>query len=218
VKAYYEARAREYDDWWLGRHLYADRERDGWFAEVAQLLGAVASLPAARTLDVACGTGFLTRHLHGEVTGFDQSASMLEVARAQVPHVAAFVQGDALELPFADGAFDRVFTGHFYGHLEEPERQRFLAEAGRVAPELVIADSALHDGVEPVERQERVLRDGSRWQVFKRFLTPDVLDAELGGAETLFAGPWFVMVRRRRLDGAGPAARAAAAPLPEREA
>jgi hypothetical protein len=23
VKAYYEARAREYDDWWLGRGLYA---------------------------------------------------------------------------------------------------------------------------------------------------------------------------------------------------
>ena len=194
MKAYYEARAREYDDWWLGRHLYADRERDGWFAEVTQLLGAVASLPAARTLDVACGTGFLTRHLHGEVTALDQSASMLELARAQVPHATAFVRGDALELPFGDGAFDRVFTGHFYGHLEEPERARFLAETRRVAPELVVVDSALHEGIEPVERQERVLRDGSHWEVFKRFLTAEVLDAELGGAELLFDGTWFVMV------------------------
>ena len=42
------------------------------------------------------------------------------------------VQGDALALPFADGAFERVAAGHFYGHLEPAERARFLAEAGRV--------------------------------------------------------------------------------------
>ena len=75
-----------------------------------------------------------------------------------------------------------------------PERARFLAEARRVAPELVVVDSALHEGIEPVERQERVLRDGSHWEVFKRFLTAEVLDAELGGAELLFDGTWFVMV------------------------
>ena len=44
------------------------------------------------------------------------------------------MQGDALALPFPTEAFDRVFTGHFYGHLDEDERGRFLAEARRVAP------------------------------------------------------------------------------------
>ena len=58
---------------------------------------------------------------------------MLEVAAEQVPD-ASFVQGDALDLPFDDGAFDRVFTSYFYCHLEEAERERFLAEARRVAP------------------------------------------------------------------------------------
>jgi demethylmenaquinone methyltransferase/2-methoxy-6-polyprenyl-1,4-benzoquinol methylase len=194
VKAYYEARAREYDDWWLGRGLHAGRERPGWFEEVVALLGAVASLPPARTLDVACGTGFLTRHLHGEVTCLDQSASMLEAARAQVPG-AAFVQGDALELPFADGAFERLFTGHFYGHLEDGDRERFLAEARRVAGELVVVDSALREGVLPEERQERELKDGTRWQVYKRYFTAEALLEELGGGETLLAGTWFTAVR-----------------------
>jgi ubiquinone/menaquinone biosynthesis C-methylase UbiE len=194
VKAYYEARAREYDDWWLGRRQYAERERPGWFEELAALLGLVASLPAARTLDVACGTGFLTRHLHGEVTCFDASPAMLDVARAQAPHAAAFVRGDALSPPFPDGAFDRVFTGHFYGHLEAPERAAFLAEARRVAPELVVCDSALREGVEPEERQERVLEDGSRWRVYKRYFTGAGLAAELGG-ELLHEGRWFVVVR-----------------------
>jgi ubiquinone/menaquinone biosynthesis C-methylase UbiE len=194
VKAYYEARAREYDDWWLGRGLYAERDRPGWFEELAVLLGTLASLAPARTLDVACGTGFLTRHLHGELTGFDQSESMLEVAATQVPG-ASFLRGDALELPFPDGAFDRVFTAHFYGHLDRADRERFLGEARRVAGELVVVDSALRPGVQPEEQQERELRDGSRWQVYKRYFTPEVLLAELGGGETLFAGAWFVAVR-----------------------
>jgi hypothetical protein len=48
--------------------------------------------------------------------------------------------------------------------------------------------------VDAVERQERILNDGSSWQVFKRYFTPEELARELGG-ETLFAGRWFVAVR-----------------------
>jgi hypothetical protein len=77
----------------------------------------------------------------------------------------------------------------------ELERLRVLAEARRVAPELVIVDSALRDGVEPVEWQQRVLKDGSTWQVYKRFFAADELRAELGGGEALFTGRWFVAVR-----------------------
>ena len=71
---------------------------------------------------------------------------------------------------FADDVFERIFTSHFYGHLEELERGRFLAEARRVAPELVVVDSALREDVEPVERQERILNDGSRWEVLQALL------------------------------------------------
>jgi SAM-dependent methyltransferase len=194
VKAYYEARAPEYDDWWLGTGSFAERDRPGWDDERGRLIAALKTLPPARTLDVACGTGFLTEHLPGDVTGLDQSASMLALAAARVPN-ASFVQSDALRIPFLDGAFERLFTSHFYGHLEETERARFLAEARRVAPELVVVDSALRDEVEPVELQERELRDGSRWEVYKRFFRPEELAAELGGGETLFAGHWFVAVR-----------------------
>ena len=132
MKAYYHARAREYDDWWLGRNLYAAKHRPGWDDDRAELESWIAGLPPARTLDVACGTGFMTRHLRGEITGLDQSDAMLEVAAGQVPD-ATFVQGDALDLPFEDGEFDRLFTSYFYCHLEEAERERFLDEARRVA-------------------------------------------------------------------------------------
>ncbi len=193
MKAYYHARAREYDDWWQQRGLYAGRWDEEWQGERDLALGAVAALPAKRTLDVACGTGFVTRLLDGEVVGLDQSESMLDVARDQAPD-ASYVQGDGTELPFEDGSFERVFTSHFYGHLEGPARERFLEEARRVAPELVVFDAALQGGHARAEWQERVLSDGSRWTVYKRFFTAGGLLAELGGGRLLHEGHWFVLV------------------------
>lgn len=211
MKRYYDARAAEYDDWYMGSGLHAARERPGWRAELERLCAAVAALAPATTLDVACGTGYLTRHLRGPVTGLDQSSGMLEIARARVPS-GVFLQGDALDLPFARGSFQRVFTGHFYGHLEPAQRDRFLVEARRVAGEIVVVDSALRgDGgmtgavlelfapaadLSQAERmQPRELRNGSRHTVYKRYFSAGRLADELGGGETLLAGDWFVMVR-----------------------
>jgi ubiquinone/menaquinone biosynthesis C-methylase UbiE len=194
VKAYYDSRAPEYDEWYLGSGRFAERDRPGWDEEIEALRRTLEALPPAKTLDVACGTGFLTRHLPGEIVGLDQSESMLEEARRQAPN-ATYLSGDALALPFENGSFERVFTGHFYGHLEQPERETFLREARRLAPELVVADSAIQPDVPDEEWQERILNDGTRWEVFKRYFTPEALAAELGGGSTVFAGRWFVAVR-----------------------
>jgi ubiquinone/menaquinone biosynthesis C-methylase UbiE len=193
VKTYYDRRAREYDDWWLGRGLYEDRERPGWEEEIDRLAAAIASLPPLRTLDVACGTGFLTRHLRGEVVGLDASGQMLVEARKRVSG-ASFVQGDALSLPFAGGAFDRIFTSYFYCHLRPEERARFLAEARRVAPELVVVASIRGTGDEAERWEERRLKDGSVWTVYKRVFDGEDLAEELGG-ELLFKGDWFLLAR-----------------------
>jgi ubiquinone/menaquinone biosynthesis C-methylase UbiE len=193
VKTYYDRRASEYDDWWLGRGLYEDRERPGWEEEIDRLAAAIASLPPLRTLDVACGTGFLTRHLRGEVVGLDASGRMLVEARKRVSG-ASFVQGDALSLPFAGGAFDRIFTSYFYCHLKPEERARFLAEARRVAPELVVVASIRGTGDEAERWEERRLKDGSVWTVYKRVFDGEDLAEELGG-ELLFKGDWFLLAR-----------------------
>jgi len=193
VKAYYDRRAPEYDDWWLGRGLYADRERPGWEDELRLLEGVIRDLPPARTLDVACGTGFLTRHLRGDVVGLDASERMLEIARAQAPQ-ARFEHGNALSLPFEDDAFDRVFTSYFYCHLETDERERFLAEARRVAPELVVVASIRGDGDASERWEDRRLEDGSQWNVYKRVFEGRDLADELEG-EIMFRGRWFVVVR-----------------------
>jgi ubiquinone/menaquinone biosynthesis C-methylase UbiE len=192
VKEYYDRRADEYDDWYAGAYYQAE-ERERFLAEVVALQQVLADLGPAKTLDVACGTGFLTRHLAGDVTGLDWSERMLSVARRAAPR-ASYVRGDALELPFADSSFDRVFTGHFYGHLEEPERLRFLAEARRVAPELVVTDAPLRPDHAQSEWQQRSVSDGSVWPVYKRFFAPETLVAELGGGDVVLNGEWFVVV------------------------
>ena len=65
-----------------------------------------------------------------------------------------------------------------------------------MAGELVVVDSARRPGADAEQWQERVLNDGSRHRVYKRYFTGDQLAAELGG-EMLLDGAWFVAARAR---------------------
>jgi ubiquinone/menaquinone biosynthesis C-methylase UbiE len=190
MRSYYDDRAAQYDDWWLGTGLFATRARPGWHEAVAELVAFVAGLPPARVLDVACGTAFLTRHLRGEVTALDQSERMVAIAGERLP-AARVVRGDAVPLPFADGAFERVVSGHFYGHLLAGERERFLTEARRVAAAVIVIDSARREDTGAEQWQTRTLEDGSEHRVYKRWFEPAELAAEVGG-QVLLANRWFV--------------------------
>ncbi len=192
---YYDRRAGEYDET-ITTGLDADAAA-AFARELAALGVVLAALPGGRVLDVACGTGLFTQYLRGQVVALDQSAAMLKVARARVP-AARLVQAAAPALPFATLVFDRVVTSHFYGHLVEVERVALVAEARRVAAELVVVDTAASDLAALDGWQERVLRNGCRYLIYKRHFTPAQLLAELGGdgdGEVLFAGRFFVAIR-----------------------
>ncbi|HSY23340.1 MAG TPA: class I SAM-dependent methyltransferase [Polyangiaceae bacterium] len=193
MQAYYEARAAEYDDGIFGKTIASDGDRAQWLEEALRLAGVLASLPPARTLDVACGTGFLTKFLHGEVVGLDGSEAMLRLAAERVPN-ACFVRGDAFALPFADRAFERVVLGHFYGLVEDERRLSLLAEVRRVGYEVVVIDSVGEKGARETGWQDRSLKDGSRWRLYKRYFEARDLAEELGG-DVLFEGRWVAVVR-----------------------
>ena len=196
MKEYYDRRAPEYDDAYFGRGVWDDDEAAGVAKEVPALEKFVASLAPARTLDVGCGTGFLTRLLRGFVIGVDQSARMLAEARER-DAAAAYMQGDATALPARDESFERVFSSHMYGRLELRERLRFLDESRRVAPELIVLDTPFAPG-QPEERlEERPLLDGTTYRIYKRYFRPEALVDEIGGGEIVLSLKWFVAVRHR---------------------
>jgi ubiquinone/menaquinone biosynthesis C-methylase UbiE len=85
---------------------------------LAEDLLAVAHLKhGEHVLDVACGTGVVTRMAaervapKGKVTGLDLNPGMLEVARSSTPEnlTIEWIEADAEATPLEDGAFDVVF-------------------------------------------------------------------------------------------------------------
>lgn len=82
---YYDQRAEEYDQWYHGEGLFARRERPGWHGEITDVTALLSQLEPATTIDVACGTAFLTRHLPGTVLGLDLSPRMTRVATSHLP-------------------------------------------------------------------------------------------------------------------------------------
>ena len=93
-------------------------------------LGNLADVCA---LDVGCGDGLFDRYLAGlgELDGADASEAMIERARETNPH-ARYHVADGVGLPFADDAFDLVFTVCVLHHVPPEERDRFAAELRRV--------------------------------------------------------------------------------------
>lgn len=105
-----------------------------------RLAAAAAVRPGDCVLDACCGTGDLALAdlaAGGAVTGLDFSPRMLERARAKSAAVE-WVRGDALALPFADGAFDAATIGFGVRNLSDLERglcelRRVLRPGGRLA-------------------------------------------------------------------------------------
>lgn len=113
---------------------------------LAEELLAVARLkPNDRVLDVACGTGVVTRLAGefvgplGKVTGLDSNPGMLEVARSSTPDnlTIEWVEANAEAMLFEDGEFDVVFCQMGLQFMPNKlaalrEMHRVLAPGGRI--------------------------------------------------------------------------------------
>ena len=64
-----------------------------------------------------------------------------------------------------------------------------------MARELVVVDASRAHSEVDEEMSQRVLEDGSRWQIYKRWFAAAALADELGGGDVLYEGRWFVMIR-----------------------
>ena len=140
VAAHWGRRAAGFDAD-FGHSIRTTAERAAWDRILDLVVGGRGTLDA---LDVGCGTGFLSLELAGRghrVTGIDFAPQMLAEARkkAAAQGVAVrFEEGDAEQLPFAEGSFDLVMTRHVLWTLPHPEQAidewiRVLRPGGRLA-------------------------------------------------------------------------------------
>jgi ubiquinone/menaquinone biosynthesis C-methylase UbiE len=101
--------------------------------------------PGARLLEVGCGVGAVLAVLGQEFPGIqlfgvDIEPRQLEFARAHLRHAgidATLVEGDALDLPFADKSFDHVWMMWLLEHISDApaalgEALRVLVPGGRI--------------------------------------------------------------------------------------
>ncbi|WP_230843665.1 class I SAM-dependent methyltransferase [Gloeobacter morelensis] len=93
--------------------------------------------PADAVLDLGCGTGRLLGQMADRWeqmrgVGLDLSEGMIEQAHLRNRHSGRlkFLQGNAEELPFANGRFDALLCTFSFQHYPNPEG--VLAEIGRV--------------------------------------------------------------------------------------
>ena len=95
-----------------------------------------------RVLDVACGTGDLTKELRRQapagcqVSGLDFCLPMLRIAQRKDP--APFLHGDAMRLPFGEGSFDAMTIAFGLRNVADAgeglrEMLRVLRPGGRLA-------------------------------------------------------------------------------------
>src|SRR5262252_7778201 len=107
------------------------------FEPFAADLARRAPAAAARVLELACGTGVVTKQLlarlpaNGRLTATDLNPAMIEQARAAVedPRVV-WQQADMQALPFGPSSFDVAVCQ--FGFMFLPDKQKGFAEARRV--------------------------------------------------------------------------------------
>lgn len=194
---YYQARAGEYDQWFLrqGRYDRGAEQNQLWFAEVNEVQQALADFaPKGEVLELACGTGLWTEQLllyADSITAVDASTEVIEInkARVQSPHVH-YVQADLFSWQ-PDQMYDVIFFSFWLSHVPPEKFEYFWQIAGAaLKPDgrLFFIDSLYthvstakdhHLPGEEITVVTRRLNDGREFDIVKIFYKPDALTARL---------------------------------------
>ena len=200
-KAYYEARAGEYDEWWDRRRRY-DLGPDGnraWGQEAEAVARMLDELPlGGDILEFAGGTGIWTTYLARRakrVVVLDISPAMTAIGQAKLK-IAGLL--DRVEYRMVDlfawmptEPFDHAFAGFWVSHIPEDRLDAFFAKAaaslkpGWILLILEGQSSRLRTAKQGTSRVDtdievRTLNDGTTFRIVKRDLDPEDLIARLG--------------------------------------
>lgn len=205
--AYYRARAREYDEWFvrLGRYDRGLEHRAEWLAEVGEIEGVLRrSIQGAEVLELACGTGLWTRHLaanNRRVVAVDASEETIAINRERVQAATVEYYTADIFRWAPEAAFDAVFFSFWLSHVPPERFDEFWAlvrRALRPGGQAFFIDSLMEQTSAPKDQAplnksgvaRRRLNDGREFDVVKIFYDPQELEKRLA------AMGWNGWVRR----------------------
>jgi trans-aconitate 2-methyltransferase len=170
------------DTWDPAQYNKFQREREQPFYD---LLAMIHPSPGMRVVDLGCGTGKLTRHLHTRLAardtlGIDRSARMLAAQqdapattglRFAVETVESFLAGD--------GAYDLIFSNAVFHWIEDHEHllarlTEKLAPGGQLAFQVpAMHDEVSHLAADELSDEEPFASALGTWRRARTVLTPD---------------------------------------------
>ena len=195
LRAYYSARAPEYDDWYLrrGRYSRGPLADLAWSSDLDAATMWLDGLPiSGEIVELAAGTGWWSPLLaqKGQLWLYDAVEGPLDLARERLmAHgLAAHIHvRDAWAEP--DRQVDALFTGFWLSHVPRQRLADFLAICQRwLKPAGIFAfidsrpdpDSGALDNPPPTgDMSTRRLADGREFQIPKVYYTPTELEAAM---------------------------------------
>lgn len=200
MRAYYRARAAEYDEWWYrrGRYDQGPAMASRWFTEAAVVETALDGCDmGGDVLELAPGTGIWTERLARaarSVTAVDASPEMIAINRARVASDrVSYVLADLFAWR-PDRTYDAAFCGFWLSHVPRERLDIFLSTVtaavrpggtlffidSRREPESTARDQRLPDvGAQVTTRH---LNDGRAFEIVKVFYEPAELVVRFAAA------------------------------------
>ena len=189
MMAYYDQRAEEYDEIYLGKGP-AIPDSLAYKNDVKKISQMVSKFGKGNLIDIACGTGFWLPYYESncsKITLIDQSEKMFSQCQRKVDELGIkskchFVQKDFFKVKLGNSVFERAIVGFFISHLSRQHQQVFFERLKKILKsdaQLMIIDSAWSKKRQKYRKkegiQERVLSDGRTFNVYKRYFDqPDI--------------------------------------------
>ncbi len=210
---YFDERAEEYDDIYAGKGPAIQHYGGMYVKDFAQIGEAVSDFGGKHLIDIACGTAYWTPFYASkcdEITCLDQSANMLSQAQTRIKDQnlkpPKFIHADFFDIDLGTDVFDRAFVSILLSHLSRDQEIGFFERLKQILQpggELMVIDSLWNSRRSKYRKQEsveeRVIKDGRKFKVFKRYMDQRgmarLLQSHSFAIKSLYVGDMLLAIR-----------------------